>query len=287
MIEERIVANGHGWLSPSWFVVHSTANPGATAENHASLWSRQPDYAVHLVSDWERCLHAVPYDRLCWQIGNGNAYVEGIEICEAETREQFDRGIEVAAQAVAERLAAHGWGTDRMITHHQAALKWGGSDHTDPDPYFARWGYSFDAFRERVRQIMEGELMLSNDDIARIWQYRWDGDGSQRNCYDKIRYLEEGRTWDDSTHESPIGRLVTAQPVTYGEGDSATTASLGERIAYIDQHTHAADAQIAALTEAVKAMAGCVGADPDEIAEAVSAAVKEKLESIDLSVTVG
>ena len=50
-IEERIVANGHGALFPSYFCVHTTANTGATAENHASLWSRQPDYAVHLVSD--------------------------------------------------------------------------------------------------------------------------------------------------------------------------------------------------------------------------------------------
>ena len=55
-IEERIVANGHGALSPSYFCVHTTANTGATAENHASLWSRQPEYAVHLVSDWEKCL---------------------------------------------------------------------------------------------------------------------------------------------------------------------------------------------------------------------------------------
>lgn len=46
-------------------------------------------------------------------------------------------------------------------------------------------------------------------------------------------------------------------------------------------------ASVAALSAAVKALAEANGADPDEIAEAVSAAVKEKLESIDLSVTVG
>lgn len=150
VIEERIVASGHGSLSSSYFVVHSTANPGATADNHASLWSRQPDYAVHLVSDWTKCLHTVPYDRLCWQVGNGNRYVEGIEICEATNLEDFEKGIKIAADAVRERLAAHGWGADRLMTHHQAALRWGGSDHTDPDPYFSKWGYTWDRFVDLV-----------------------------------------------------------------------------------------------------------------------------------------
>lgn len=283
MIEERIVAQGHGPLSPSFFCVHSTANVGATAENHASLWSRQPDYAVHLVSDWTKCLHTVPYDRLCWQVGNGNAYVEGIEICEADNREDFERGMRIAAQAVAERLAAHGWGTDRLITHKQAAERWGGSDHTDPIPYLKRWGWTWQDFVN----LVEGSDMITDEDIERIWQYRWAGDASKRNCYDKLRYMEEGRTWDDETHASPIGNLVASQPITYTGADGTEgTASLGNRLAYIDAHTHVMDVQIAALSEAVKTLASSQGADPDEIAKAVADAVAKKLESIDLSVTV-
>lgn len=155
-ITERIVAQGHGALSPSYLCVHSTANPGATAANHASLWSREPAYAVHLVSDWRECLHAVPYDRLCWQVGNGNPHVEGIEICEATNRADFDAGIGIAARAVAERLAAHGWGTDRLITHREAARRWGGSDHTDPYPYFERFGYTWGAFVAKVSGYLGG-----------------------------------------------------------------------------------------------------------------------------------
>lgn len=178
MIEERIVAQGHGALSPSYFCLHSTANVGATADNHASLWSRSPDYAVHLVSDWTKCLHTVPYNRLCWQIGNGNAYVEGIEMCEADNRADFERGVEIAAQAVAERLMAHGWGIDRLITHDMARSMWGGTDHTDPTPYFSRWGYSFDAFKQRVREIMEGDI-VREEDIERIANRVWEvGQGS-------------------------------------------------------------------------------------------------------------
>lgn len=150
VIQERIVNNGHGGLSPSYFCVHSTANVGATAANHVSLWSRGYDYAVHLVSDWREAYHTVPYSRLCWQVGNGNRFVEGLEICEATNREDFERGVTLAAQVVRERLAAHGWGVDRLICHAEASRMWGGSDHTDPLPYFNRWGYSWEQFKQAV-----------------------------------------------------------------------------------------------------------------------------------------
>lgn len=147
IITERIVNQGHGPLTASYVCVHSTSNPGATAANHAQYWSGAgADMAVHLVSDWTECLHTVPYDRLCWQVGNGNAYVEGIEICEATNQADFDRGIQIAAQAVRERLAAHGWGVDRLICHDTARQWWGGTDHTDPVGYLARWGWTWDDF---------------------------------------------------------------------------------------------------------------------------------------------
>ena len=151
IIQERIVNNGHGALSPSYFCVHSTANPGASAANHVSLWSRDYEYAVHLVSDWTEAYHTVPYDRLCYQVGNGNSYVEGLEICEATNADDFMRGVRIAAQVVRERLAAHGWSTDRLITHNDATHKWGGSDHTDSLPYLARFNYTWQQFVDLVK----------------------------------------------------------------------------------------------------------------------------------------
>ena len=151
IIQEKIVNNGHGALSSSYFCVHSTANPGASAANHVSLWSRDYEYAVHLVSDWTEAYHTVPYDRLCYQVGNGNSLVEGLEICEAINQEDFMKGIQIAAQVVRERLAAHGWGVVRLITHNDASQRWGGSDHTDPLPYFARFNYTWQDFVNLVQ----------------------------------------------------------------------------------------------------------------------------------------
>ncbi|WP_340503917.1 peptidoglycan recognition protein family protein [Bifidobacterium breve] len=179
-IKEEIVNWGHGYLAPSMFAVHSTANPGATARNHRNLWAGGWDYAVHLVSDWDEAIHCVPYDALCWQVGNGNATCEGLEICEATNANDFWRGIDIAADVVAQRLAAHGWGVDRMHPHQWFAQVYGGSDHTDPIPYFSRFGYNCGAFTQLVQQKLNGEtaeqevdimaaMMIRNDDTGVIW----------------------------------------------------------------------------------------------------------------------
>lgn len=175
-ISEEIVNRGHGYLAPSLFAVHSTANPGATARNHRDLWSRDYPYAVHLVSDWTEAIHCVPYNRLCWQVGNGNSTCEGIEICEATSADDFRRGIDIAADVVAQRLAAHGWDTGRMHPHQWFSQVYGGSDHTDPIPYFTRYGYTWRQFVDLVNEKIEGEDMPSAQEIAEaVWNFRQNG----------------------------------------------------------------------------------------------------------------
>lgn len=259
-IIERIVAYGHGALNPSYFCVHSTANVGATAANHVSYWSNNPDYAVHLVSDWNTCYHTVPYDRLCWQVGNGNRFVEGIEICEATNRDDFARGIKIAADVCRERLSAHGWGVDRLITHKRAAEIWGGSDHTDPIPYFNRWGYSWDEF---VNLVENGDENMNPDEI---WSFDNNGDPSERNAWRRLCDVHEA---------------VSAW--YYGQdGNQGLLTNVYDTNAKVTQM----QVTLAAQTEAIKTLAESVGADPSAIADAVAAAVKEKLESINLEVTV-
>ncbi len=185
-IKEAIVANGHGALIPQYFAVHSTANPGATAANHVSYWRNNPDYAVHLVSDWDEAYHTVPYDRICWQVGNGNATCEGLEICEALTREQFERGLEVARSVILQRLAAHGWTVDGNVRSHDwFTMIYGGSDHTDPLPYFNRWGWTWDMFITFLKE----EDMTPAD----VWNYTY---ANSPNCFNALHwaYGELSRT---------------------------------------------------------------------------------------------
>ena len=146
--------------------MHSTANPGATARNHRDLWSRGYDYAVHYTSDWREAYHTVPDNRLCWQVGNGNPTCVGIEICEATDKADFDRGIQIAADVCAQILRKHGWGVDRMHPHQWFSQVYGGSDHTDPYPYFSRWGYSWNQFVSLVKSKLNKPT--ANQTVANI-----------------------------------------------------------------------------------------------------------------------
>lgn len=262
VIEERIVAYGHGYLDASYLCVHSTDNPGATAANHVSYWSAGgSDYSVHLVSDWDACYNTVPYDRLCWQVGNGNPYVEGIEICEAETIEDFERGIVIAADACRERLAAHGWGVDRLITHAWASDTWGGSDHIDPLPYFSRWGYSWEEF---VNLVENGENGMSPDEI---WSFNNNADPSDRNAWRRLCDMHEAvSTWYNGA-----------------DGCQGLLSNVYDTNAKVTQMQVAIEAQ----AEAIKALATAQGADPEAVAKAVADAVAAKLETIRLDVAVG
>lgn len=153
-----LTMQGHGTISPGYLVVHSTANPGATAANHRDYWNRigNNNSMAHWVIDWTgTCYQMAASDRLVWHVGNGNRYSVGIEICEATNRADFERGYDEAAKWCADFLASRGWGIDRMVSHNEARTIWGGTDHVDPVPYFTRWGKSWSDFEGCVQWYLD------------------------------------------------------------------------------------------------------------------------------------
>lgn len=175
-IKRDIVNPGHGYLAPWMLAVHSTANPGATARNHRDLWSRGYDFAVHLTSDWTEAYQCVEFNRLCWQVGNGNNTCIGIEICEATNAADFARGFEIAAQVCAQTLLARGWNISVMHPHLWFGQVYGGSDHVDPRPYFARFGRTWDDFANLTQQYLNGGgiMAISNADANKIAKAVWE-----------------------------------------------------------------------------------------------------------------
>lgn len=175
-IKRDIVNPGHGYLAPWMLAVHSTANPGATARNHRDLWSRGYDFAVHLTSDWTEAYQCVEFNRLCWQVGNGNNTCIGIEICEATNAADFARGFEIAAQVCAQTLLARGWNISVMHPHLWFGQVYGGSDHVDPRPYFARFGRTWGDFANLTQQYLNGGgiMAISNADANKIAKAVWE-----------------------------------------------------------------------------------------------------------------
>lgn len=277
-IKEEIVNAGHGYLAPSLFAVHSTANPGATARNHRDLWSRGYAYAVHLVSDWTEAIHCVPYDALCWQVGNGNTTCEGIEICEATNATDFWRGIDIAADVTAQRLKAHGWGVGRMHPHQWFSQVYGGSDHTDPIPYFSRYGYTWDRFANLVQEKMNGEDMPSAQEIAEaVWNFNQNG----TRMRDRVQGIDQAannivQTVGDRVWSFKING-VQARDRLNGL-DAIQAPNIAKQVAQLATTITAQQAAIDKLAESL-------GADPDKIAQSIQDAVKAKLDQLDITIT--
>lgn len=148
----KYVSSGHGYLNASYLVIHETANPGASAYNHTLLWDRDDTYAVHHVMelDGSTVYNTVPENRLCWHVGNGNYATIGIELAHATNASDFAKQWGEAVKWTGDELRAHGWDTSRLLSHYEAAQRWGGSDHTDPNGYFRAYGKTWLEFKQAV-----------------------------------------------------------------------------------------------------------------------------------------
>ena len=155
--KETICNNGHGSISPQYLVIHETANPGASAYNHYLLYSRGYSYAVHYVMELDGGVvyHTMADDRKSWSVGNGNSRVVSIELAHATNQADFDKQWDEAVKWAGDYLNSRGWGIDRMISHNDARLMFGGTDHPDPLSYFASYGKSWNQFKAAVRDYMK------------------------------------------------------------------------------------------------------------------------------------
>lgn len=157
------VAWGHGYNDAQYLVIHETSNPGASAYNHTVYWSNNPDYAVHYVMELDGSVvySTVPDDRLCWHVGNGNYQTVGIELAHAISQAQFDNQWNEAVKWAGDYLSSRGWGIDRLLSHSECRWIWGGTDHTDPDGYLAKYGRSWAQFEQAVADYMGGGYVPS------------------------------------------------------------------------------------------------------------------------------
>jgi N-acetyl-anhydromuramyl-L-alanine amidase AmpD len=180
-IEEKLLKNNRPRtaLHPVGIVIHSTANVGTTALNHYNYWNNNPSAksSAHYIVDWNKVLRLIPESEMAWHAGpTANKKYLGLEICETNSKDQFNKVWENATWAVAEILKAHGWNTrDNVFSHNWVSKFYKETDHTDPYPYFNRMGKSWGEFLAGIDREMKPQqkllfrqhLQLVND----IWAY--------------------------------------------------------------------------------------------------------------------
>lgn len=146
-------------LRPVGVVVHSTANPGASADDHYRYWSSGIRHSsVHIVVDWDGAIDLIPWRpgeaEVAWHAGpTANKRFIGIEICEhKDYRKQMD-SILNAAKVVQTILSTYNWKQKNVIAHGHVSLLTDETDHSDPFPAFDRVNLSWSRFLGLIRPV--------------------------------------------------------------------------------------------------------------------------------------
>ncbi|MCD2492480.1 amidase [Lacrimispora sp. NSJ-141] len=120
---------------------------------------------VHGFIDDTGIYEFAPPTMSCWHIGNGwgNTHCIGYELCELQTAAEFKKVWDNAVVHYAELCKRFGLTSDKVIGHCEAHDKGIASNHSDPEPYFRRFGKSMSDFRAEIKEIMSGGESSSPD----------------------------------------------------------------------------------------------------------------------------
>ncbi|WEV71628.1 SLAP domain-containing protein [Lactobacillus sp. ESL0785] len=148
--------------SPEGVVIHETATPNATAHDEAIYFNREwknISTYVHAFVDKTGVIQMMSPDYSTWGAGPvANDRFIQVELCEEDNQTDFVKSVNNDAIYVAQLLHhynltpdnASNDGQGTIWSHHAVTKFLGGTDHTDPDGYFAKWGYSMDDFCDLV-----------------------------------------------------------------------------------------------------------------------------------------
>lgn len=154
-----------------------------------------------------------------------------------------------------------------------------GTDHA-ACPDLAPNGLPYQQVIDKANNLLEGkEMALTDEDIMKIWTHKLPNGSCVRDCLspaiqDVFAMHDTGLTNGTWLHKLPNGR--PARDII----SDATSDVIRLHDTLIPQLT----AQITALSAAVDAMAKSLGADPDQITEAVKKAVVDKLDSLHITI---
>jgi len=141
-------------LNPQGFVIHSTADPGATAQNeHDFFNSGDRQASAHYFVDWSQTINTVPELEQAWHAGpTANRKYLSAEMCEPETYNpvQFLETWLRTISLVSDACRRYGWGKDKIFSHADISNTYHETDHLDPVSFFAQYGKTMDDFRSAV-----------------------------------------------------------------------------------------------------------------------------------------
>lgn len=156
--------------APTGVVVHETGNPSSTIYGEIAYMKRNYQNAfVHSYVDASRVINIADTNYLAWGCGfPGNGRFIQFEQVEVHSKAAFAKEVNNAANYTAELLHQYNLPLNNAVNDgkgtvwsHKAVAKYlGGSDHVDPDGYYAKAG-----------QTYFGEAYTMNDFYALVKHY--------------------------------------------------------------------------------------------------------------------
>ncbi|MEE8843509.1 MAG: N-acetylmuramoyl-L-alanine amidase [Lentilactobacillus sunkii] len=211
---------------PDGVVVHETGNPNSTIYGEIAYMKKNYQNAfVHSYVDVSRVINIANTDYLAWGCGfPGNGRFLQFEQVEVHSKSAFAKEVNNAANYTAELLHQYNLplnnavndGKGTVWSHKAVAHYLGGSDHVDPDGYYAKSG-----------QTYFGQAYTMNDFYALVKHY-YGADNSSTSGS------------SDSQSSSGLNANSITQPATvkYNRGQGNETAVLNQSFAKYRLYNH-------------------------------------------------
>ncbi len=165
------VETDHKWIfpkmeyrygQPEGVVAHETANDYSTITGEISYMTTNYKNAfVHAFVDQSRIIEIHPTSNSVWGAGRyGNARFVQVELVRSSTYDAFARSINNYSDYIASILHKYNMGVTNgdyngvgtLWSHRAVSTFLGGTTHSDPHGYFAKYGYSWNEFIALVSQ---------------------------------------------------------------------------------------------------------------------------------------
>ncbi|WP_054746277.1 peptidoglycan recognition protein family protein [Amylolactobacillus amylophilus] len=150
---------------PEGIIVHETGNSASTLQNEVTYmqreWNKTSFAYVHAFVDRNEVRNIHTTNQTVWGAGpNANGHFIQIELVHEHSNYNFAHSISNDAYYIATLLKQYGLkpskakrdGTGTIWSHRNISYYLHGTDHGDPDGYFASFGYSMDQFYDLIVQ---------------------------------------------------------------------------------------------------------------------------------------
>lgn len=227
--------NGVG--KPEGVVVHETATPGATAWDEGRYfnnnWMTAYTY-VHAVVDNNQTIQLMSPDYGVWGAGPiANVRYIQVELCEVSTWSQFVQSVANDAYYIASLLHSYNLtpsrasqdGSGTIWSHNEVSQYLGGTDHGDPDGYFAKWGYSMSDFYSLITYYYNKLGTSSNSGNTNTGSNAGDNNNTSNNTNNNTN-----NSGSNSSSQAPATQPVSTKKVKLMRNSYSYDAS-GKKLA--------------------------------------------------------